>query len=179
MVPAKLGNWEKVGKFMMGRENEILKNLMLQGSQSTRKYTTPKRSYNLKCTSYLAPLAYMPSSIHAVLVIITGWHNQPHFTLLPTPHPQASFPSPTHYYLARHWCTGARNAMNLVCRKSKIREKTDLGAWGRRQAQLQAGDWGRLSGCFSQIRKIREKIDFRGGKGEWERGGGGGGKGVR
>ena len=34
--------------------------------------------------------------------------------------------------------------MNLVCRKSKIREKTDLGAWGRRQAQ--PGDWGRLSG---------------------------------
>ena len=53
--------------------------------------------------------------------------------------------------------------MNLVCRKSKIREKTDLGAWGRRQAQ--PGDWGRLSGCFSQIRKIREKTDFRGGKG--------------
>ena len=56
--------------------------------------------------------------------------------------------------------------MNLVCRKSKIREKTDLGAWGRRQAQ--PGDWGRLyqvSGCFSQIRKIREKTDFRRGKG--------------
>ena len=52
--------------------------------------------------------------------------------------------------------------MNLVCRKSKIREKTDLGAWGRRQAQ--PGDWGRLSGCFSQIREIREKTDFRGGK---------------
>ena len=73
--------------------------------------------------------------------------------------------------------------MNLVCRKSKIREKTDLGAWGRRQAQL--GDWGRLSGCFSQIREIqireiREKTDFRGGKGDLERerereGGGGGG----
>ena len=67
--------------------------------------------------------------------------------------------------------------MNLVCRKSKIREKTDLGAWGRRQAQ--PGDWGRLSGCFSQIREIREKTDFRGGKGdlerERERGGGGGG----
>ena len=68
--------------------------------------------------------------------------------------------------------------MNLVCRKSKIREKTDLGAWGRRQAQ--PGDWGRLSGCFSQIREIREKTDFRGGKGdlkrerERERGGGGG-----
>ena len=67
--------------------------------------------------------------------------------------------------------------MNLVCRKSKIREKTDLGAWGRRQAQ--PGDWGRLSGCFSQIREIREKTDFRGGKGdlererERERGGGG------
>ena len=95
----------------------------------------------------------MPSPIHAVLVIITGWHNQPHFTLLPTPRPQASFPSPIHYYLARHWCSGARNAMNLVFRKSKIREKTDLGAWGRRQAQ--PGDWGRLSGCFSQIREIK------------------------
>ena len=60
--------------------------------------------------------------------------------------------------------------MNLVCRKSKIREKTDLGAWGRRQAQ--PGDWGRLSGCFSQIREIREKTDFRGGKGDLEREGG-------
>ena len=38
----------------------------------------------------------------------------------------ASSPPPTHYYLARHLCSGARprNAMNLVCRKSKIREKT-------------------------------------------------------
>ena len=62
--------------------------------------------------------------------------------------------------------------MNLVCRKSKIREKTDLGAWGRRQAQ--PGDWGRLSGCFSQIREIREKTDFRGGKGDLERERGGG-----
>ena len=137
---------------------------MLQGSQSTGKYTTPERSYILKCTSYVALLTYMPSPIPALLVIITGWHNEPHFTLLPTPRPQASFPSPTHYYLARHWCSGARNAMNLVCRKSKIREKTDLGAWGRRKAQL--GDWGRLSGCFSQIREIREKTNFRGGKGE-------------
>ena len=63
--------------------------------------------------------------------------------------------------------------MNLVCQKSKIREKTDLGAWGRRQAQ--PGDWGRLSGCFSQIREIREKTDFRGGKGDLEREGGWGG----
>ena len=46
---------------------------MLQGSQSTGKYTTPERSYILKCTSYLAPLAYMPSPIHAVLVIVSGW----------------------------------------------------------------------------------------------------------
>ena len=53
--------------------------------------------------------------------------------------------------------------MNLVCRKSKIREKTDLGYWGRRQAQ--PGDLGRLSGCFSHIREIREKTDFRGGGG--------------
>ena len=54
--------------------------------------------------------------------------------------------------------------MNLICQKSKIREKTDLEAWGRRQAQ--PVDWGRLSSCFSQIRQIREKTDFRVGKGE-------------
>ena len=50
--------------------------------------------------------------------------------------------------------------MNLVCRTSKVREKTDLGAWGRTQAQ--PGDWGRLSGCIFQIKEIREKNDFRG-----------------
>ena len=50
--------------------------------------------------------------------------------------------------------------MNLVCRTSKVRQKTDLGAWGR--TQVQPGDWGRLSGCFSQIKEIREKTDFRG-----------------
>ena len=50
--------------------------------------------------------------------------------------------------------------MNLVCRTSKVREKTDLGAWGKTQAQ--PGDWGRLSGCFSQIKEITEKTDFRG-----------------
>ena len=62
-----------------------------------------------------------------------------------------------------------RNAMNLVCRKSKIREKTGLGAQGRIQAQ--PGDGGRLAGWFSQIREIRERTDFRGGKNKW--GGGG------
>ena len=46
--------------------------------------------------------------------------------------------------------------MNLVCGTSKVREK----AWGRTQAQ--PGDWGRLCGCFSQIKEIREKTDFRG-----------------
>ena len=50
--------------------------------------------------------------------------------------------------------------MNLVCRTSKVRQKTDLGAWGRTEAQ--PGDWGRLSGCFSQIKEIREKTAFRG-----------------
>ena len=50
--------------------------------------------------------------------------------------------------------------MNLVCRTSKVREKTDLGACGGTQAQ--PGDWGRLSSCFSQIKEIREKTDFRG-----------------
>ena len=42
--------------------------------------------------------------------------------------------------------SGARNAMNLVCGTSKVREKTDVGAWGRTQAQ--PGDWGILSGWF-------------------------------
>ena len=50
--------------------------------------------------------------------------------------------------------------MNLVCRTSKVREKTDLGAWGR--TQTQPGDWVRLSSCFSQNKEIREKTDFRG-----------------
>ena len=105
--------------------------------QGKMKYLKISCSYVLKSASYLG-LAFSPvgldlsSPAHAVLpllVIITGWHNQPHFTLLSTP--QASYPSPTHYYLVRHWCSGARNAMNLVCRTSKIRGKTDLGAWGR------------------------------------------------
>ena len=51
--------------------------------------------------------------------------------------------------------------MNLVCGKSKVREKTDLGGWGRTLV-AKPGDWGRLSGCFSQIKEIREKIYFRG-----------------
>ena len=142
MVPAKSGNREKVRKFVTGREDgqgkmKYLKILCCRvPSQLGNNYTTLGRSYILKCTSYLALLAYMPSPIHAILVIITGWHNQPHFTLLPTPRPQASFPSPTHHYLARHWCSGGRNAMNLVCRKSKIREKTDLWAWGRTHTSL-------------------------------------------
>ena len=45
-------------------------------------------------------------------------------------------------------------------RNIKGQKKTDLGAWGRTQAQ--PGDWGRLSGCFSPIKEIREKTDFRG-----------------
>ena len=60
--------------------------------------------------------------------------------------------------------------MNLVCRTSKVREKTDLGAWGGTQAQ--PGDWGRLSSCFSQIKEIREKTDFRGRERVIEREGG-------
>ena len=138
--------------------------------QGKMKYFKLSCSYVLKSTSYLG-LAVTAvgldssSTAHAVLpllVIITGWHNQPHFTLLPTmQHLRPStFPLPTTYYLVRHWCSGVRKAMNLVCRKSKVREKTDLGPWGRTQAQ--PGDWGRLSGCFSQIKEIREKTDFRG-----------------
>ena len=60
--------------------------------------------------------------------------------------------------------------MNLVCGTSKVREKTDLGAWGRRQAQ--PGDWGNLSKCFSPIKEIRERTDFRGRESVNEREGG-------
>ena len=49
--------------------------------------------------------------------------------------------------------------MNLVLPKIK----------DQRKDRLNKGDWGRLSGCFSQIREIREKTDFRGGKGDLER----------
>ena len=120
-------------------------------------------SYVLKSIRYLG-LAVgldLSSPAHAVLpllVIITGWHNQPHFTLLPTMQHlrPPTLPLPTTILLG----TGARNAMNLVCRTSEVREKTDLGAWGRTQAQ--PGDWGRLSGCYSQIKEIREKTNFRG-----------------
>ena len=66
---------------------------------------------------------------------------------------------PTHCCPARHWCSGARIAINLVYRTSKVREKTDLRACGRTQAQPR--DWGRRSCCFSQIKEIREKTDFR------------------
>ena len=84
----------------------------------------------------------LPYPIHAVWVIVNEWHNQPHFTLLPPlqPHRPPTLPLPITILLG----TGS------VWRKSKIREKTDLGAWGR------------LSGCFSQIREIREKTDYRG-----------------
>ena len=78
--------------------------------------------------------------------------------------PQASSPSPTHYYLARHWCrpSGARNGINLVCRKIKDQRKDR--PWDLERRQAQSGDWGRLSGCFSQIKEIREKTDFRWGE---------------
>ena len=61
---------------------------MLQGFQSTGKHSTPKCSYVLKSTSYLGLAVIdvgpdLPSVIYGVLVIITGWHNQPHFTRLP------------------------------------------------------------------------------------------------
>ena len=134
------------------------------------KYLKISCSYVLKSTSYLglavsAVGLELSSPAHAVLpllVMITGWHNQPPFTLSQQCNTSGllPFPLPTNNYFARHSCSGARNAMNLVCRTSKVIQKTDLGAWGRTEAQ--PGDWGRLSGCFSQIKEIREKTDFRG-----------------
>ena len=123
---------------------------MWHGSQSTGKYTTPKRSYFLKSTSFLGLASFHHVSTNA--------------TTQASPSPP-THTHPTTYYLARHWCSGARprNAMNLVCRKSKIREKTSLGALGKETSP--AGRLGMTSGCFfQQIREIREKTDFRGGK---------------
>ena len=96
------------------------------------KYLKISCSYLRKSTSYLGLAVSavgldLSSPAHAVLpllVIITGWHNQPHFTLLPTmEHLRPPTLPNIHYYLARHWCSGARNAMNLVCGTSKVREK--------------------------------------------------------
>ena len=51
--------------------------------------------------------------------------------------------------------------MNLICRTSKVRQKTDLGAWGRTQAQ--PGDWGRLSGCFPRSKRSGRRPTLEGG----------------
>ena len=62
--------------------------------QEKMKYLKISCSYVLKSTSYLGLAVSavgldLSTPAHAVLpllvhVIITGWHNQPHFTLLPT-----------------------------------------------------------------------------------------------
>ena len=109
-----------------------------QVGHGNMKYLKISCSYVLKSTSYLGLAVSavgldLSSPTHAVLpllVIITGWHNQPHFTLPPTMqhHRPPTLPLPTTILLS----SGAMNAMNLVCRTSKVREKTDLEAWGRR-----------------------------------------------
>ena len=104
MVPAKLGNQEKVGKYVMGRE--VGQRKMKYLKISCFRVPSQPQIYNIKTFLHpkiyklltnLAPLAYMPSPIHAVLVIITGWHDQPHFTLLPPVHHNRppSLPLPT------------------------------------------------------------------------------------
>ena len=120
--------------------------------QGKMKYLKISCSYVLKSTSYLGlavsaiglDLSFPAHAVLPLLVIITGWHNQPHFTLLPTMEHlrPPTLPLPTTILLG----SGARNAMNLVCGTSKVREKNDVGAWGKTQAQ--PGDWGRLSGWF-------------------------------
>ena len=60
--------------------------------QGKMKYLKISCSYVLKSTSYLGQAVIavgldLSSPAHAVLpllVMITGWHNQPHFTLLQT-----------------------------------------------------------------------------------------------
>ena len=101
--------------------------------QGKMKYLKISCSYILKSTSYLGLAVSavgldLSSPAHAVLPlsVITGWHNQPHFTLLPTMEHlrPPTLPLPTTILLG----SGARNAMILVCGTSKVREKTDLGA---------------------------------------------------
>ena len=60
--------------------------------QGKMKYLKLSRSYVLKSTSYLGlavsavglDLSSPARAVLPLLVIITGWHNQPHFALLPT-----------------------------------------------------------------------------------------------
>ena len=151
---------------------------MLHGSQSTGKYSTPKGSYVLKSISFLG-LAVSAVCLdilipHSYSIGINNWMAQP-----ASLHPastnattQASSLPLTYYYLAKHWCSGARprNAMNLVCWKSKIREKTGLGALGRRQAQ--PGDLGRLSAVSSRSERSGKRPTLEGGRIN-EKGGGG------
>ena len=109
MVPAKLGNREKIGKFVMGREVEQRKMKYLKisccrvpsqlGNRSIQHQNVLTKLHPkiYKLLTNFAPLAYMSSPIHAVLVIITGWHDQPHFTLLPPMHQKTGllpFPYP-------------------------------------------------------------------------------------
>ena len=136
--------------------------------QGKMDYLKISCSYVLKSTSYLGLAVSevgldLSSPAHAILpllVIINGWHNQPHFTLLPT---MQHLRPPTHYYLARHWCSGARIAMNLVCRTSKVREKTDLGAWGRTQAQPR--DWEDCLAVSPRSKRSGRRPTLEGGKG--------------
>ena len=79
MVPAKSGNREKIGKFVMGLEvgQGKMKYLKFHVAgfpvnreiYNTKTFLHPKI---YKLLTKLAPLAYMPSPIHAVLVTITG-----------------------------------------------------------------------------------------------------------
>ena len=138
----------------------------LQISQSTGKYTTPKTFLRPKIYKLLRPAVSavgldLPSSIHAVGIGNKNWMAQPASLHPVQQHRPPPLSLPTTILLGL--CSGAKNAVNLVCPKSKIREKTDLGTWERSQAQ--SGDWGRLSGCFSQIKEIWREPTLDGGKG--------------
>ena len=130
--------------------------------QGKIKYLKISCSYVLKSTCYLGLAVSavgldLSSPAHAVLpllVIITGWHNQPHFTLLPTmehlrpptlPLPTTILLGTGAVVLGMQWTWFAEH------QRSEKRPTYGLGK-----------DRGRLSGCFSQIKEIREKTDFRG-----------------
>ena len=141
----------------------MMSSIICQGS---RKVTQNPKVYKLLSAVGLD----LPSPIHAVLVIITGWHNQPHFTLLPPMqhHRSPPLPLPTTFMLG----TGAvvlGIQSTSVWRKSKIREKTLRGLG---MDTNPAGRLGKTVWLFLPDPRDHGKDQLQRGKGQMRRGGG-------
>ena len=149
------GSPHQVGNFVMGREVR----------QGKTKYLKISCSYVLKSTSCLSLAVSLAWSSPAravlpLLVMITGWHNQPRFTLLPTMQHlrPPTLPLPTiillgtgAVVLGMQWIWFAEH------QRSEKRPTKGLG-----EGHQPSRETGEDSGCFSQIKEISKKTDFRG-----------------